>query len=157
VAITASADIVSAGRAAVIGGVGAAVMLVVTIALERAQVDDAIGAVPVHLGAGVWGTLAVALLGDVEAFPDASNRIEQVGIQLVGIGVCFLAIIDHFRRRVTGRGSVLRESFAPCEKYEMRSTRSETISKLCAGPLGHRRRRSYIRRDVHTRDLGMAP
>jgi ammonium transporter len=90
VAITASADIVSAGRAAVIGGVGAAVMLVVTIALERAQVDDAIGAVPVHLGAGVWGTLAVALLGDVEAFPDASNRIEQVGIQLVGIGVCFL-------------------------------------------------------------------
>ena len=54
------------------------------------RVDDAVGAVPVHLGAGVWGTLAVALLGDVDAFPAASSRFEQLGIQLVGIGVCFV-------------------------------------------------------------------
>ncbi len=90
VGITASANIVSPWQAAVVGGVAAVVMQLVTIALERMQIDDAVGAVPVHLGAGVWGTLAVALLGDVAAFPDASSRIEQLGIQLVGIGVCFV-------------------------------------------------------------------
>jgi ammonium transporter len=90
VAITASANIVTPAEAALIGSVGAVVMLAVTIALERVRIDDAVGAVPVHLGAGVWGTLAVALLGDVGSFPSASSRVAQLGIQLVGIGVCFL-------------------------------------------------------------------
>jgi ammonium transporter len=89
VGITASANIMSAWKAALIGGIAAVVMQLVTLALERVRIDDAVGAVPVHLGAGIWGTLAVGLLGDVESFPAASGRLEQVGIQLVGIGVCF--------------------------------------------------------------------
>jgi ammonium transporter len=90
VGITASANIMTPWKAALIGGVGAVVMGFVTLALERLEIDDAVGAVPVHLGAGVWGTLAVALLGSVGSFPRASGRLEQAGIQLVGIGVCFL-------------------------------------------------------------------
>jgi ammonium transporter len=89
-AITASANIMSPWKAALVGGVAAVVMQLVARALERMQIDDAVGAVPVHLGAGVWGTLAVGLLGDVDSFPVASGRIEQIGIQLVGIGVAFL-------------------------------------------------------------------
>jgi ammonium transporter len=90
VGITASAHVMSPWKAALIGGVAAVVMQGVTLLLERLRIDDAVGAVPVHLGAGVWGTLAVGLLGDVESFPSASSRIEQIGIQLVGIGVCFV-------------------------------------------------------------------
>jgi ammonium transporter len=90
VAITASANIMSPAKAALVGGVAAVVMQLVTRALERRRIDDAVGAVPVHLGAGIWGTLAVGLLGDVEAFTVASSRLEQIGIQLVGIGVCFV-------------------------------------------------------------------
>jgi ammonium transporter len=89
-AITASADIMSPWKAALIGGVAAVVMRLVTRALERMQIDDAVGAVPVHLGAGIWGTLAVGLLGDLDSFPVASSRIEQIGIQLVGIGAAFV-------------------------------------------------------------------
>ncbi len=89
VGITASADIMSPWRAAVIGGVAAVVMEIVARVLERMRIDDAVGAVPVHLGAGIWGTLAVGLLGDADSFPVASSRIEQVGIQLIGIGVAF--------------------------------------------------------------------
>jgi ammonium transporter len=89
VGITASAHMMSPWRAAIVGGVAAVVMQLVTLALERVRIDDAVGAVPVHLGAGIWGTLAVGLLGDVESFPAASGRLEQIGIQLVGIGVCF--------------------------------------------------------------------
>ena len=90
VAVTASANLVEPLEAALVGGVGAVVMLAVTIVLERGRVDDAVGAVPVHLGAGVWGTMAVALLGDLDSFPTASNRIEQLGIQVLGVGVCFV-------------------------------------------------------------------
>jgi ammonium transporter len=90
VAITASAHIMSPWKAALIGGVAAVVMQLVTHLLERMRIDDAVGAVPVHLGAGVWGTLAVGLLGDAALFPVASGRLEQIGIQLLGIGVCFV-------------------------------------------------------------------
>jgi ammonium transporter len=89
VSITASAQMMSPWKAALIGGVGAVVMQLVTRLLERLRIDDAVGAVPVHLGAGIWGTLAVGILGDVDAFPAASSNIEQVGIQLVGIVACF--------------------------------------------------------------------
>jgi ammonium transporter len=90
VGITASANLMSPWKAALIGGVAAVVMQAVTLGLERLSIDDAVGAVPVHLGAGIWGTLAVGLLGDVDSFPVASSRIEQIGIQLVGIGVAFV-------------------------------------------------------------------
>jgi ammonium transporter, Amt family len=89
VGITASANLMSPWKAALVGGVAAVVMRLVTELLERLRIDDAVGAVPVHLGAGIWGTLAVGLLGDVDSFPVADGRTEQIGIQLVGIGVCF--------------------------------------------------------------------
>jgi ammonium transporter len=90
VGITASAQLMSPWKAAIIGIVAAVVMQGVTVALERLQIDDAIDAVPVHLGAGVWGTLAVGLIGDEDAFPTGAGRLEQIGIQLVGIGTCFV-------------------------------------------------------------------
>jgi ammonium transporter len=88
VGITASANIMEPWQAAVIGGVAAVVMKAAAALLERLEIDDAVGAVPVHLAAGIWGTLAVAFLGDVNAFPEASGRLEQLGIQLVGVGTC---------------------------------------------------------------------
>jgi ammonium transporter len=90
VGITASAHMMSPWKAAVVGGVAAVVMELVERLLERLRIDDAVGAVPVHLGAGIWGTLAVGLLGDTAAFTEASGRLEQIGIQLLGVGVCFV-------------------------------------------------------------------
>ncbi len=88
VGITASANIMSPWKAALIGGLAAIVMRLAKHTLERMRIDDAVDAVPVHLGAGIWGTLAVGLLGDVESFPAASSNLEQFGIQLLGVGVC---------------------------------------------------------------------
>jgi ammonium transporter len=89
VGITASANIMSASAAVVVGIVAAVAMLALEALLVRLQIDDAVGAVPVHLGAGVWGTLAVALLGNPDSFPVASGRLEQLGLQALGAGVCF--------------------------------------------------------------------
>src|SRR5262245_37374988 len=90
VGITASANVMSPWKAAVVGIVATLVMRAVALALVRLEIDDAIDAVPVHLGAGVWGTLAVGLLGDEDAFPSGAGRLEQIGIQLVGIATCFV-------------------------------------------------------------------
>lgn len=61
VGITASCAFVSPGASIVIGAIGGVVMVAVTGLLEKLKLDDAVGAVPVHLGTGIWGTLAVGL------------------------------------------------------------------------------------------------
>ena len=87
VAITASAHVVSIGSAMVIGGVGAVVALVCQSFLRRRRIDDAVGAVPVHLAAGIWGTLAVALFGDASLWGTGHTRMEQLGVQALGVTV----------------------------------------------------------------------
>ncbi|HEO64963.1 MAG TPA: ammonium transporter, partial [Spirochaetes bacterium] len=89
VAITASSHAVSAGSAVLIGGIGGLVMLGVDTLLERFRVDDAVGAIPVHLGAGVWGTLAVALFSDYKILKSQLTFLQQLEVQTLGIIVCF--------------------------------------------------------------------
>jgi len=87
VAITAGAHAVSTFSAVVIGSVGAAVMVLVDLWMIRRRLDDTIAAVPVHLAAGVWGTLAVGLFGQPELLGTGLGRVEQVGVQILGIAV----------------------------------------------------------------------
>jgi ammonium transporter len=90
VAITASANAVSTVSALAIGGIGGIVMLGVDYLLDYLHIDDAVGAIPVHLGAGIWGTLAVAIFGKEEILGTGLSRWGQLLIQAAGVGVCFL-------------------------------------------------------------------
>ena len=62
VAITAGPDIVDARLAIMIGAVGALLCTAGLKLLEHARIDDVVGAVPAHLFAGIWGTLAVGVV-----------------------------------------------------------------------------------------------
>ena len=90
VAITAPAHAVNAISAIAIGGIGGIAMLGVEYLLEYLHIDDAVGAIPVHLGAGIWGTLAVAVFGKAELLNTGLSRWDQLQIQSIGIGMCFL-------------------------------------------------------------------
>lgn len=90
VAITASAHAVSAATAVLIGLIGSLVMYLADRLLQRWRIDDAVGAVPVHLASGIWGTLAVALLADPERLGTGLNRWQQFGVQLEGVLVAAL-------------------------------------------------------------------
>ena len=92
VGITASCYAVSTPEAAVIGSLGAICMFMAEKLMHRLQLDDAISAVPVHLAAGIWGTLAVAIFGDLQLLDTGLNRVEQLQVQLLGILVCALFI-----------------------------------------------------------------
>ena len=89
VAITACCHAVTTPIAVIIGATGAAVMLLTEILLENLRIDDAVGAVAVHGGAGVWGTLAVGLFGQPELLGTGLDRYAQIGVQLLGIFVGF--------------------------------------------------------------------
>ncbi|MDY6806711.1 MAG: ammonium transporter [Cyanobacteriota bacterium] len=89
VAITAGCHAVSGGAALAIGGIGGLVMMLVEATLERLRIDDAVGAIPVHLGAGVWGTLAVALFGQPELLGTGLSAIAQFEVQLLGVVAAF--------------------------------------------------------------------
>ena len=86
VGVTASCNIVTSTEAVVIGAAAGLIGVWATIVLERLRIDDAVGAVPAHLAAGIWGTLAVALFGDTAAFGGA-DRLTQLGIQALGVAV----------------------------------------------------------------------
>jgi Amt family ammonium transporter len=90
VAITANCHIVSPGGAVTIGAIGGAVCVAGLHLLARYRIDDAVGAVPAHLFAGVWGTLAVALFGDAAAFAPGRGMGGQFLVQLAGVAACGL-------------------------------------------------------------------
>jgi len=88
VAITASAHAVSIADSLVIGAGGGLVMWLTDRLLVRCAIDDAVGAVPVHLAAGLWGTLAVALFGEPALLGTGLSRSDQLMVQLEGVLVC---------------------------------------------------------------------
>ena len=86
VAITASCHVVTAGAAILIGGIGSLCMLSTDRFLERRRIDDVVGAIPVHLSAGVWGTLAVGLFGDRTSVTTGLSRPEQILAEFRALG-----------------------------------------------------------------------
>jgi ammonium transporter, Amt family len=88
VAITANANVVSSHQAVLIGMIGGIVVILFDELLEKLKIDDVVGAIPVHLGAGIWGTLAVALFADLDKLNTDLSRYEQFWVQGLGIIVC---------------------------------------------------------------------
>ncbi|PJZ58235.1 ammonium transporter [Leptospira barantonii] len=88
VAITASCHAVSSIDSVVIGLVAGILMFETRSFLDRIKIDDAVGAIPVHLAAGIWGTLAVGIFGNLEILGTGLGRLDQIQVQLIGIASC---------------------------------------------------------------------
>ena len=74
VSITAGPDITSHYWAIVIGAIGAIICTAAIKLLERLKIDDVVGAVPAHLFAGAWGTIATVIAAGAD-----------IGVQLLGL------------------------------------------------------------------------
>jgi Amt family ammonium transporter len=86
VSITASCAYVDPSDAIVIGSIGGIISGSTIVLLEKIKIDDVVSAIPVHLASGIWGTIAVALFGNFEMMGVEKTRVEQLLIQLIGIG-----------------------------------------------------------------------
>ena len=80
VSITAEPLTPTLGVATLIGGVGGAIVVFAVPLLDKLKIDDVVGAIPVHLIAGIWGTLAVVLTNS-----DATIGAQVTGIVVVGL------------------------------------------------------------------------
>ena len=86
VSITAACNSVNSLIAILIGIIGTIIAIIVHELLNKKEIDDVVGAVPVHLAAGVWGTLAVGIFSNLEILGTGLSRMDQIKAQLIGIG-----------------------------------------------------------------------
>jgi len=82
VSITAEPLAPTLGQATVIGAIGGLIVVVSVPILDKFKIDDVVGAIPVHLIAGIWGTLIVPLTNS-----DASFGTQLYSLIIVGIFV----------------------------------------------------------------------
>ncbi len=89
VSITAEPLAPSLGWATIVGAVGGVIVVFAVPMLDKFKIDDVVGAIPVHLIAGIWGTLVVAvstqttyMIGEEEV---ARTVIEQLMVQALGV------------------------------------------------------------------------
>jgi len=74
--------------ASLIGAVGGAIVVFSVPLLDRFKIDDVVGAIPVHLLAGIWGTIAVVLSN-----PDANIGVQLLAIFAVGVFVFVISLV----------------------------------------------------------------
>lgn len=68
VGITAGADLMSPTQAILIGLIAGVVVILAVRLIDRLHLDDPVGAIPVHLFCGIWGTLAVGVFGEMASW-----------------------------------------------------------------------------------------
>ena len=98
VAVTAPCAFIEPWAAMVIGGIGGFVVVRGVELLDKLQIDDPVGAFPVHGICGIWGTIAVGIFGR-ESLGLANNGFiyggnpTQLGIQMVGITAVIIWVV----------------------------------------------------------------
>ena len=103
VAITAGPDIVSHSLAIAIGAIGAVVCTFGMKLLHRFRIDDEVGAIPAHMGAGVWGTLAVCIAAGGDPLVQLTGVV-AVGAFVFGTSLLAWRLIGHaFGARISDR------------------------------------------------------
>ena len=103
VAVTAPCAFIAPWAAVVIGLIAGVLVCIATIVLDKAQIDDPVGAVPVHMVNGLWGVISVGLFASGNPDTAAWNGIDkavtglfygggfgQLGAQLIEAGTIFI-------------------------------------------------------------------
>lgn len=96
VAITAEPLAPSVGLSVIIGAIGSILACLTVPLLDKFKIDDVVGAIPVHLVAGIFGTLIVPLSNG-----DASYGVQAIGVVATAVFVCVISAIVWLLLKVT--------------------------------------------------------
>jgi Amt family ammonium transporter len=88
VSITAEPLQPTIAEAALIGGIGGVLVVVFVPLLDRIRIDDVVGAIPVHLVCGIWGTMIVPLSNS-----DATYYVQFIGVASIGAAAFFSSLV----------------------------------------------------------------
>ena len=107
VSITAEPLTPSLVSATLIGAVGGVIVVFAVPLLDRLKIDDVVGAIPVHLFAGIWGTLAVCFTNSAASFSVQLTSIVIVGAFVtVASAVVWLVLNAMFGLRVSEEAEI---------------------------------------------------
>ena len=107
VSITAEPLTPSLVSATLIGAVGGVIVVFAVPLLDRFKIDDVVGAIPVHLFAGIWGTLAVCFTNSAASFSVQLTSIVIVGAFVtVASAVVWLVLNAMFGLRVSEEAEI---------------------------------------------------
>ena len=107
VSITAGPDLVEHNWAVFIGGTGGVIAVVGSKVMEELQIDDVVGAVPAHLFAGIWGTLAVCITAGGDLLTQLFG-ILTIGFFVLGTsGAVWVVITKVMGIRISERAEAL--------------------------------------------------
>ena len=112
VAVTASCSVIPPGFAAILGIISSGLTCVTVDFFIKKNLDDVVGAIPVHLVGGLWGTIAVALFGDLNLMGTGLSRSQQTLTQIFGAVVVFAWAfpLSYILIKLVNKYSVLRVS-----------------------------------------------
>ena len=79
-----------------IGSIGGVIVVLTVPLLDKLKIDDVVGAIPVHLFAGIWGTIAVVFYNG-----DAVLATQLLGIAAYGVFTFVASLIVWFILKVT--------------------------------------------------------
>jgi len=96
VAITAEPLTPSVPVALLVGAIGSILACLTVPLLDKLKIDDVVGAIPVHLVAGIFGTLAVAFTN-----PDVSFMPQLIGVIATAVFVSIVSAIIWFALKLT--------------------------------------------------------
>ena len=91
VGITANADVITVGSAIIIGFIAGVIVVVSIITLDKAKIDDPVGAISVHGTCGIWGTVATAIFAEGFDF-----MVQLKGALLVSVFAFIFAYVVFF-------------------------------------------------------------
>ena len=99
VGITAGADQMGPTSAILIGAIAGVILVFGISLLDKLKLDDPVGAIPVHLICGIWGTLAVGIFGEMASVEQFINQL--IGVGIIGAFSCITATIIVFIVKAT--------------------------------------------------------
>ncbi len=76
-----------------IGAIGGVIVVVVVPLLDKLKIDDVVGAIPVHLVAGFWGTLAVPFYTEGTSFSTQIIGFAAIGAFVFVVSAVFWLIL----------------------------------------------------------------
>lgn len=77
----------------IVGGIGGGIVVFAVPMLDRLKIDDVVGAIPVHLMCGIWGTLAVGFTNPEVGFLPQIIGILGIGAFVFGISLVLWLIL----------------------------------------------------------------
>lgn len=115
VSITAEPLTPSPMMAIIIGAIGGGIVVFTVPVLDKLKIDDVVGAIPVHLLAGIWGTMAVPLTNS-----GASFYVQFVGVAAYAIFTIVASAVVWFALKATmGIRVSAEEEFLGLDKAEV--------------------------------------